>query len=131
MDNWIYRKSLQVTQILIYYNWQKPHFYYLSNWWKFWNQNLTFFIHKYSNPELYNQRFHFNANVVKTYFMGHLTIILGKTGGLYVNLWSFKKKEKKAKRKVVTTRGKQSFPFVINFLKNMIFSTWKLVKNCN
>lgn len=42
MDNWIHRKSLQETQILIHYNWQIPHFYFLNSWWKFWNQHLLY-----------------------------------------------------------------------------------------
>lgn len=62
--------------------------------------------------------------------MGHFTIIVVKTGRLYISLWGFNRKEKKAKRKAINNY-KNTKSFIINFLKNMIFSTWKLVKNCN
>lgn len=36
--------------------------------------------------------------------MGHFTIIVVKTGRLYISLWGFNKKEKKAKRLLTTIR---------------------------
>lgn len=127
MDNWIHRKSLQVTQItgryLTFIFWAVDGSSGIS----------IFFIHKYSNPELSNQRLHCNANVVKNkYFYSTCHYNCGKDSRItlfkFMGFWLKKERRKKGHNEY---KKIESFPFVNFCFKLWHFQPEKLVKNCN